>query len=118
MMRSLSLACALLLGLANVVQAEQGNPKITAIEAITFGPDGLLLIGGGARVVSIETGDTAPTTWSKAEIPNVDQLLAGKLGLSAKDIEIRDLAVNSASKKAYVAVQSLKTKGGVILTID
>ena len=118
MKRSLSLACLLFFGLTNVVQAEQGNPKITSIEAIAFGPNGLLLIGGGAQVVTIETGDTSPTAWSKTEIANIDEVLAGKLGLSAKDIEIRKLAVNPASKKAYVAIQSLKTKGNVILTID
>ena len=118
MKRSLSLACLLLLGLATFVQADQGNPNIKTIEAIAFGPNGLLLIGGGAQVVSVETGDTTPTTWTKTEIPNIDQALAGKLGLSTKDIEIRKLAVNPASRKAYVALQSLKTKGNVILTID
>jgi hypothetical protein len=117
-MKRFSLACLVLLGLATFVQAEQGNPKIKTIEAIAFGPNGLLLIGGADQVVSVETGDTTSTTWSKSEIANVDQLLAGKLGLSAKDIEIRKLAVNPASKKAYVALQSLKTKGSVILTID
>src|SRR4051812_11167840 len=100
MKRSLSLACLLLLGLANFVQAEQGNPKISTIEAIAFGPNGLLLIGGGAQVITIETGDTKSATWSKTEIPNIDQALAGKLGLGAKDIEIRKLAVNPASGKA------------------
>jgi hypothetical protein len=118
MKRSLALACLVLLGLATAVQAEQGNPNIKAIEAIAFGPDGLLLIGGGARVVSVDTGDTKPTAWTKTEVPNIDQVLAGKLGLSTKDIEIRKLAVNPASKKAYVALQSLKTKANVILTID
>src|SRR5207248_1107208 len=80
--------------------------------------DGLLLIGGGPRVVTVETGDTSPTSWSRTEIGNIDQLLAGKLGLQAKDIEVRKLAVNPASRKAYVALQSLKTKASVILTID
>src|SRR5262249_14832777 len=51
-------------------------------------------------------------------IPNINQLLAGKLGLKATDIEIRKLAVNPASHKAYVALQSLKTKANIILTID
>ncbi len=118
MKRALSLSCLLLLGLASFVQAEQGNPKLKTIEAIAFGPNGLLLIGGGARVVTVETGDTTPSTWSATEIANLDQLLAGKLGLPAKDIEVRKLAVNPASHKAYVAVQSLKTKDNVILTID
>jgi hypothetical protein len=118
MKRVLSLACLLSLGLSSFARADQGNPKIKTIEAIAFGPGGLLLIGGGARVVSVETGDTTPSTWSKTEVANIDQLLAGKLGLHAQDVEIRKLAVNPASRKAYVALQSLKTKAGVILTID
>jgi hypothetical protein len=118
MKRSLSLACLVLLGLATFVQAEQGNPNIKSIESIAFGPNGLLLIGGGSQVVSVETGDTKPTTWSKTEVGSVDQALAGKLGLQAKDIEIRKLAVNPASQKAYVALQALPTKASVILTID
>jgi hypothetical protein len=77
-----------------------------------------LLIGGGTQVVTVETGDTKPAPWSKTAIANIDQILAGKLGLQAKDIEIRKLAVNPASGKAYVALQSLKTKASVILTID
>jgi len=118
MKRALLLACLLLLGLATMVQAQQGNPRIKTIEAIAFGPKGLLLIGGGALVVSVETGDVTPTKWSTTEVAGIDTVLAGKLGLEAKDIEIRKLAVNPASGKAYVALQSLKTKAGVILTID
>ncbi len=118
MTRSLPLACLLLLGPALLARAEQGNPQIKTIEAIAFGPKGLLLIGGGARVVTVETGDVTPTKWSKTEVEGIDQLLAGKLGLSAKDIEIRKLAVNPASGKAYVALQALPTKANVILTID
>jgi hypothetical protein len=117
MKRFLSLACVLLIGLTSA-QAQQGDPKITTIEAIAFGPDGLLLVGGGARVVAIQTGDTTPAKWTKTEVPNIDQVMAGKLGLTTKDIEIRDLAVNPASRKAYVALRSLKTNDHVILTID
>jgi len=118
MKRTLSLACVLLLGLTSFVRADQGNPKIKTIEAIAFGPNGLLVIGGGAQVVAIETGDTTPSTWSATELANLDQQLAGKLGLPAKDIEIRKLAVNPASHKAYVALQSLQTKSSALLTID
>ena len=120
MKRILTLTCMLLLSLATFVQAEQGNPKIDAIEAIAFGPDGLLLIGGKGRVVTVETGDTKEATWSKSEIASIDQVLAGKLGLSSKDIEIKKIAVNPASRKAYIAVRSLKAKtnSSVILTVD
>jgi hypothetical protein len=112
------LTCLLLFGLALPVHADQGNPKIKTIETIAFGPNGLLLIGGGSQVVTVETGDTTPSTWATTEIPNIDRALAGKLGLDAKDIEVRKLAVNPASHKAYVALQALPTKANIILTID
>jgi hypothetical protein len=118
MKRTPFVACVLILGLASFVQADQGNPQIKTIESIAFGSNGLLLIGGGARVVAVETGDTTPSTWTIAELPNVNQLLAGKLGLDAKDVEVIKLAVNPASRKAYVALKSLKTKDSAILTVD
>jgi hypothetical protein len=118
MKRAHFLACLLCLGLASFVQAEQGNPQIKTIESIAFGPNGLLLIGGGARIVAVETGDTTPSTWTTTELANVDRLLAGKLGLDAKDIELIKLAVNPASRKAYVALKSKKTNDCAILTVD
>jgi hypothetical protein len=111
------LSCIMALSLTAFAQA-QGNPKLKSIESIAFGPNGLLLIGGGTQVVTVETGDTKETAWSKTEVANIDQLLAGKLGLTAKDIEIKKLAVNPASKKAYVAIRSLKGNQYVILTVD
>jgi hypothetical protein len=118
MIRRIFLTCLVTLSLAAFAQADQGNPKLKSIEAIRFGPDGLLIIGGGSDVVTVETGDTKETTWSKTDIDNVDQLLAGKLGLMAKDIEIRRISVNPASRKLYAAVRSLKSNQYVILTID
>jgi len=118
MTRRIVLACLVALSLSAFARADQGNPKLKAIEAINFGPDGMLLIGGGATVVTVDTGDVKRTSWSKTDIADVDQLLAGKLGLTAKDIEIKRVAVNPASRKAYVAVRSLKSKQDIILTID
>lgn len=112
------LTCLVTLCLAGFAHADQGNPNIKTIESIAFGPDGLLLIGSGTRVVTVETGDTKATDWKKSEIANIDQLLAGKLGLTPKDIEVKKLAVNPASKKAYVAVRSLKNNQYVILTVN
>jgi DNA-binding beta-propeller fold protein YncE len=112
------LTCLVALSLSAFAYADQGNPKIKNIESISFGPNGLLLIGGDSRVVTVETGDTKAIDWAKTEISEIDQALAGKLGLKAKDIEIKKLAVNPASKKAYVAVRSLKNNQYVILTID
>ena len=56
MKRLFTLASLAILGLATFVHAEQGNPKLKTIEAIAFGPKGLLLIGGGPQIVSVETG--------------------------------------------------------------
>jgi hypothetical protein len=120
MKRSFFLACLVLLGLTAFVQAEQGNPKIKSIESIAFGPDGLLLIGSGTEVITVETGDAKPANPGPAapDIANVDQEVAGLLGLTAKDIQFIKIAVNPASGKAYIAVRSLKTKQDVILTVN
>jgi hypothetical protein len=122
------LSCIVALGLTTAVQAQdnpkaveggiRGTPNLKSIEAIAFGPNGLLIIGGGTQVVTVETGDTKEIKWTKNEISNIDKLLADKLGANVKDIEIRRVAVNPASKRAYVAVRSLKANQYVILTID
>ncbi len=117
-MRRFAFATLALLAAAAFVQADEGNPGLKTIEAIRFGPKGLLLIGGGAKVVTVETGDTKQGAWDKTSIDNVDQLLAGKLGLAAKDIEITRISVNPASKKLYAVVRSLKSNQSVILTVD
>src|SRR4051794_2250755 len=101
MTRRFFLACLVALSLTTIAQAQ--GPKLKTIDSIAFGPNGLLLIGGSSQVVTVATGDTKETTWTKTEVANIDQLLAGKLGLTPKDIEVKKLAVNPASKKAYVA---------------
>ena len=118
MKRIISIAFFILLNLTAFLKAEQGNPKITGIDALAFGPDGLLLIANGPRVVIVATGDVKKTNWTKNEIPKVDQIFAGKLGLQPADVEIRKIAVNPASMKAYVLVRALTTKTNVILAID
>lgn len=117
-MNRFSLSALALLVAATIVVGDQGNPKLKSIEAIRFGPEGLLIIGSGSDVVTVETGDKTETTWSKTEIAGIDETLAGKLGLMAKDIEIRRIAINPASKKLYVAVRSLKSEKYAILTVD
>ena len=118
MKRSFSIALLTLLSVATLAQADEGNPKIKKIESIAFAPKGVLLIAGNSQVVAVETGDVKETTWTKTEIPAIDQLLAAKLGSTAKDIQILKVAVNPASHKAYISVRSLKANQDVILTVD
>ena len=111
---------------AHAVEPMVGNPGIKSIEAIAFGPDGLLLIGDGkgAQVVAIYTEDLAAVKWTKTEIADIRGHLAAKLGTDAKGIEIIKLAVNPVSQKAYIAVR--KTDSGpqgsrlqhILLTLD
>jgi hypothetical protein len=114
-----ALAVAVIAG-APVSAAEVGTPALKSIEAIAFGPDGLLLIGDGkgAQIVSVETGDTTPREWTVKDIADIKGQLAGRIGATAKGIEITKLAVNPASRVAYVAVRKLDGKQDMILTIS
>jgi hypothetical protein len=119
----LALVLVLALGMAlpaPAVESVVGNPDVKSIEAIAFGPDGLLLLGDGrgAQVVAVETGDLNPVKWSKTEIPNIKEYLAGRLGTDTKGIEIVKLAVNPASQKVYIAVRKLQGKEDILLTLD
>src|SRR5262249_24349948 len=97
-----------------------GTPKITAIDVIGFGPEGVLLIGDGrgSQLVAVETGDTTTKPWTAGPIEKVDEKLAGRLGAPAKGIEIQHLAVNPASGKAYVLIRKQDDKKTLILTVD
>ncbi|MBI1830259.1 MAG: hypothetical protein HYR84_02275 [Planctomycetes bacterium] len=118
MMTRTVLAFLVVFGLASLAQADQGNPNLKSIDAIAFGPNGLLIIGSGTQVVTVDADDMKATNWTKNEVANITEVLAGKLGLSTKDIEVRRLTVNPASRKAYVAVRNLKVKQDIILTVD
>lgn len=99
--------------------AAQGNPQIKSIDALAFGPQGLLLIGDGRgrQVVVVDTEDTTPKQWSKTEIPQIDNELAGRVGTVGRSIEILRLAVNPASHTAYVAVRLKEGKKELLLTL-
>src|SRR5262245_5511961 len=121
-------AMAVLLALAATASAQSplknpmtGKVDCKSINAIAFGPQGLLLIGDGKgrQLIAVETGDTTPMKWSKTEIKNIKEDLGGRLGTTGKGVEINKLSVNPASHKAYIAVRNLDNKStDLILTID
>jgi hypothetical protein len=100
--------------------AATGDPHVQSIEAINFGPGGLLLIGDGKgnQVVAVDTGDTTAVKWTGTEVANLRDQLAGRLGTAGKDIEIKKMAVNQASQTAYFAVRLLPTKKDLVMTVD
>ena len=85
-----------------------GSPEIKSINALTFGPDGVLFIGDGksATVFAIDTKDAGLVDKpNPVDIKNIDQKMAALLGTDARNITIQDIAVNPKSKNVYCAVQ-------------
>lgn len=85
-----------------------GTPAIKSINALTFGPDGVLFIGDGrsAAVFAIDTKDAEQVDKPAAvDIKKIDQQIATLLGTEVKNITIQDIAVNPKSKSVYCAVQ-------------
>ena len=111
--------CLLLLAMAGSAGAETGNPSLKSIDALTFGPDGLLIVGDGrgGQVVAIQTGDVtlAKGTWTG--VKNLKAAIGARLGTDAKGIEIGKLAVNPASQTAYAAIRLVSNKSSVLVTI-
>ncbi len=112
--------CTLALLAVSALRADTGNPNLKSIEALTFGPNGLLVIGDGkgAQIVTIDTGDVSPTSWTKTEILDIQGHLGAKLGTDAKGISIIKMTVNPASQRAYVAIKHLATKKDMIVIIE
>lgn len=83
-----------------------GSPEVKSINALSFGPEGILFIGDSksAAVFAIETNDNAAGNSDPVEMEGVDKKLAASLGTTPENISIQDLVINPASGKAYVAV--------------
>ena len=84
-----------------------GKPAIKSMNAISFAPEGVLLIGdgSGSQIFAIRTGDVTKRPVLMGKIEGIDAKLAGHFGAKASGIEILDLSVNPASGTAYFAVR-------------
>jgi len=86
-----------------------GDPEIKSINAMVFGPEGILFIGDSksAMIFAIDTKDNLVVAVSEAiNIQNIDQKIASALGTTVDNIIIRDMAVNPVSKVVYLAVEN------------
>jgi hypothetical protein len=105
---------------SNPYGLKMGTPSVQSINALAFGPDGILFIGDSksATVFAIDTKDkTVVEKATAVEIKNVDQKIAAALGTEVKNIRIVDIAVNPLSKKIYCAVQN-SDGTPVLLTLE
>ncbi|SMG27040.1 hypothetical protein SAMN05661096_01567 [Marivirga sericea] len=88
---------------------KKGDPMVKSINALSFGPEGILFIGDSenAKVFAIDTQDTEAIEGNNADISleQFDVKVAELLGTTADQISIEDLVVNPISKNIYFAVQ-------------
>lgn len=112
-MRNLILILTLIFGTQLVAKSSltenfvMGDPGIASINALAFGPEGILFVGDSknATVYAIDTEDTEAV--EKAEpvsLKQVDKLIAEQLGTTADQVHIQDMAINPVSKALYLAV--------------
>lgn len=75
----------------------QGDPGIKSVNALAFGPEGILFIGDSknAMVYAIDTKDTRKMkAVENTSIRKVDETIAAKLGTEPSKIHFQDMAVN------------------------
>lgn len=84
-----------------------GNPDIASINQLTFGPEGILLLGDSknAMIYALDVNDSkSKSSAEDISIDGFDKKIASALGTTPDKIEINDMAVNPMSKAAYFAV--------------
>ncbi|GJM30875.1 MAG: hypothetical protein DHS20C17_35100 [Cyclobacteriaceae bacterium] len=84
-----------------------GDPEIKSVNALAFGPEGVLFIGDSQRaeIFALDTKDEVPANEvSDISLNSVDQQIASLLGTTTDAVVIQDMVVNPISKAVYFAV--------------
>lgn len=114
-------AATLAASAALIESPQTGGLKIGSLSSLSFGPEGLLLVAepATASVLAIQTGDVGPKK-ARLEKPvaDVGAVIADGLGAKKEDISVKDLAVNPASGRIYLAVQRRPDNAVLIVTVD
>ncbi|MBL9144198.1 MAG: hypothetical protein JNM99_11015 [Verrucomicrobiaceae bacterium] len=99
---------------------QTGGLKLAAAGAISFGPEGLLIIAESrmGSVVAVQTGDVGPVQKLKQRVDKVPELIAKSQGTTAENILINDLAVNPMSGIIYLSVSRKPDNAASIVTIN
>ena len=86
-----------------------GNPGIASINALSFGPNGVLFIGDSknATIFALDTKDAvAKESAESIRIEDIDEKIAASLGTTSDKIKVTDMAVNPVSKTVYFSVNT------------
>lgn len=99
------------------------GPQLKSSGPLTFGPDGILFVADtqGAAIYALEmvdrlVGGQAGTK----DITGIDEQIAARLGNDAREIQINDLAVNPASRNAFISISRGRgvNAAAVLLRVD
>lgn len=99
----------------------KGNPEIKSINALSFGPSGILFIGDSenAMVFALDTEDEAINSeHADYNIEGFDEMIASLMGTTVDNISINDIVVNPLSKTIYIAVTHVSGKPILLKLID
>ncbi|MEM1259078.1 MAG: hypothetical protein AAGH81_11135 [Bacteroidota bacterium] len=94
-----------------------GDPAIASINAMNFGPKGILFIGDSkkATIYALDTKDTEQQDkGGDIRIEGFDEKIAASLGTTVDNIKITDMTVNPISKMPYF---SISTRDGTPLVL-
>lgn len=118
---SLSVSAAPVAASALLESPQTGGLKLASLSSISFGPEGLLLVAepGTASVLAIQTGDFGPKKEHLDKpVADIGAVIADGLGARKEDVSVKDLAVNPASGRIYLAVQRRPDNAVMILSVD
>lgn len=105
----------------HVLDAQEGPADLGSVDALTFGPDGHLVVGDGAkdRIVVILTEDV---DWDEGAaefggIDDLDEQLAAALGVDEGDVLVTAMTVNPASGRVYLGVERSDTEWAGVFVV-
>ena len=83
-----------------------GDPDVTSISAMTFGPESILFIGDSksAAVKAIDLGNHPPSEATAVSITKLDDKISQILGADKDQVQITDMAVNPENRNIYLSV--------------
>lgn len=84
----------------------KGTPELKSATILAFNAKGILFVGDsqGAAIFAIDTGDKKSTNEKPVNIERIDAKVGAALGVTEKEVAIKDVKVNPVSGNVYLAV--------------
>lgn len=99
------------LNVAEKYQLKKGDPNISSLNEITFGPEGILFIADNkaGKIFAIDTQEEKLLEEPKKfKLRDMETQLSDRLGIEKEDILIHDMAVHPLSKNIYLTLSLAK----------